>query len=97
MTQSLRKPYQLTSCDATRARDQPLNEAYQLTIREFLEKDVEDPEPQALTQSYVFPKKFGVETPFTIGRRDSCTIPDLDESAEFRDVRLYLAQSDAGS
>ncbi len=32
-----------------------------------------------------------------IGRRDSCTIPDLDESAEFRDVRLYLAQSDTGS
>lgn len=27
-----------------------------------------------------------------IGRRDSCTLPDLDESAEFRDVRIYLAQ-----
>ena len=26
-----------------------------------------------------------------VGRCDSCTIPDLDESAEFRDVRLYLA------
>ncbi|QFU75520.1 methyltransferase [Halioglobus maricola] len=26
-----------------------------------------------------------------IDRRDSCTIPDLDESAEFRDVRIYLA------
>lgn len=26
-----------------------------------------------------------------IGRRASCTIPDLDESAEFRDVRIYLA------
>ncbi|MGB1139822.1 MAG: class I SAM-dependent methyltransferase [Halioglobus sp.] len=24
-----------------------------------------------------------------VARRDSCTIPDLDESAEFRDVRLY--------
>ena len=26
-----------------------------------------------------------------IARRDSCTWPDLDESAEFRDVRIYLA------
>ncbi len=26
-----------------------------------------------------------------IGRYSSCTLPDLDESAEFRDVRLYLA------
>jgi predicted nicotinamide N-methyase len=26
-----------------------------------------------------------------VGRRDSCTLPDLDESAEFRDVRLYSA------
>ncbi len=26
-----------------------------------------------------------------IGRRASCTLPDLDESAEFRDVRIYLA------
>jgi len=26
-----------------------------------------------------------------IDRRASCTLPDLDESAEFRDVRIYLA------
>lgn len=26
-----------------------------------------------------------------IDRKDSCTLPDLDESAEFRDVRIYLA------
>jgi predicted nicotinamide N-methyase len=26
-----------------------------------------------------------------IGRYASCTLPDLDESAEFRDVRIYLA------
>ena len=26
-----------------------------------------------------------------IGSSDSCTLPDLDESAEFRDVRIYLA------
>mgnify|MGYP001820645834 FL=1 len=26
-----------------------------------------------------------------IARRESCTWPDLDESAEFRDVRIYLA------
>lgn len=27
-----------------------------------------------------------------IGRMDSCTLPDLDESAEFRDVRIYQAE-----
>ena len=27
-----------------------------------------------------------------IARRESCTWPDLDESAEFRDVRIYLAE-----
>jgi len=27
-----------------------------------------------------------------IERRDSCTLPDLDESAEFRDVRIYLGE-----
>ena len=26
-----------------------------------------------------------------IARRESCTLPDLDESQEFRDVRIYLA------
>ncbi len=26
-----------------------------------------------------------------IGRRESCTIPDLDESTEFRDVKIYSA------
>jgi predicted nicotinamide N-methyase len=30
--------------------------------------------------------------PFSqIDQMDSCTLPDLDESAEFRDVRIYLA------
>lgn len=28
-----------------------------------------------------------------IERRQGCTLPDLDESAEFRDVRIYLADS----
>lgn len=32
------------------------DEAYQLTIREFIEKDINDPAPVALTQSYVMPK-----------------------------------------
>ncbi len=27
-----------------------------------------------------------------VARRDSCTLPDLDESPEFRDVRLYCAE-----
>ncbi len=28
-----------------------------------------------------------------VGRSSGCTMPDLDESAEFRDVRIYRAQS----
>lgn len=32
-----------------------------------------------------------------IARRDSCTLPDLDESAEFRDVRIYLADQAAST
>ena len=27
-----------------------------------------------------------------LGRQDSCTLPDLDESAEFRSVNLYLGE-----
>jgi putative membrane-bound dehydrogenase-like protein len=37
-------------------------EDYQQIIAEFLEKDINDPDPVALTQSYVFPTKFGVTT-----------------------------------
>lgn len=29
-----------------------------------------------------------------IDRRDSCTLPDLDESPEFRDVHIYLAEQE---
>ena len=36
-------------------------------------------------------KDFDVPPYRQIARRESCTLPDLDESAEFRDVRLYLA------
>ncbi len=37
-------------------------EHYQQTITEFLEKDINDPDPVALTQSYIFPTKFGIPT-----------------------------------
>lgn len=36
-------------------------------------------------------KDFDVPPYRQIARMDSCTIPDLDESAEFRDVRIYRA------
>ena len=32
-----------------------------------------------------------------IDRRESCTLPDLDESPEFRDVRIYLADQAAAA
>ena len=31
-----------------------------------------------------------------IARQQSCTLPDLDESAEFRDVRVYLGERAGG-
>jgi predicted nicotinamide N-methyase len=37
-------------------------------------------------------KDFNLPPYRQIARRDSCTLPDLDESAEFRDVRIYLAE-----
>lgn len=37
-------------------------------------------------------KDFDVPPYRQIARYSSCTLPDLDESAEFRDVRIYLAE-----
>ena len=36
-------------------------------------------------------KNFDVPPYRQVARMDSCTLPDLDESAEFRDVRIYRA------
>ena len=36
-------------------------------------------------------KNFNYPPYVQIERRQGCTVPDLDESAEFRDVRIYLA------
>lgn len=37
-------------------------EGFKLVINEFLEKDINDPAPVALTRSYLIPKSFGTET-----------------------------------
>jgi len=37
-------------------------EDYQTIIKEFIEKDISDPDPVPLTQSYLFPTKFGIPT-----------------------------------
>lgn len=37
-------------------------------------------------------KRFDYPPYRQIDRRESCTLPDLDESPEFRDVRIYLAE-----
>ncbi|MFT5130368.1 MAG: putative membrane-bound dehydrogenase-like protein, partial [Rhodothermales bacterium] len=54
------------------------DEAYQLTIREFLEKDIHDPPPVALTQSYVFPKSFGTPTEIAPAEEIAKLTPNLD-------------------
>ncbi len=51
---------------------------YQQTITEFLEKDISDPDPEPLTQSYLFPAKFGVPTEMGSIEEIAALEPDLD-------------------
>ncbi|MDF1753384.1 MAG: DUF1080 domain-containing protein [Verrucomicrobiales bacterium] len=53
-------------------------EDYQQTITEFLEKDISDPDPEALAQSYVFPTKFGIPTALSSIEEISALEPNLD-------------------
>ena len=53
-------------------------EGYQVTIAEFLEKDINDPDPVALTQSYLFPTKFGVPTKVESIDKISALKPNVD-------------------
>ena len=55
----------------------------------WLERFVERAERVLIADSRV--KGFDHPPYRQIERRDSCTLPDLDESPEFRDVRIYLA------
>ena len=55
----------------------------------WLERFVERAERVLIADSRV--KGFDHPPYRQIERCDSCTLPDLDESAEFRDVRIYLA------
>jgi len=53
-------------------------EDYQQTITEFLEKDIDDPDPVALTQSYLFPTKFGIPTELKSIEEISKLKPNVD-------------------
>ncbi|MDH3583264.1 MAG: DUF1080 domain-containing protein, partial [Phycisphaerae bacterium] len=53
-------------------------EEYQLIIREFLEKDIDDPPPVALSQSYVFPKSFGAKTEMGSIEEIAALEPDIE-------------------
>ena len=55
----------------------------------WLERFVERAERVLIADSRV--KNFAHPPYRQIECRDSCTLPDLDESAEFRDVSIYLA------
>jgi putative membrane-bound dehydrogenase-like protein len=52
-------------------------EDYQLIIQEFLEKDINDPDPIALSQSYVFPKEFGAKTELASEQDISALTPNV--------------------
>jgi predicted nicotinamide N-methyase len=62
---------------------------YDQTNFPWLQRFVERADQVLIADSRV--KNFDHPPYRQIERRDSCTIPDLDESAEFRDVRIYLA------
>ena len=53
-------------------------DSHQETIREFLEKDINDPDPIALTQSYLFPTKFGIPTKLDSIEKISALRPNFD-------------------
>ena len=53
-------------------------EDYQQTITEFLEKDISDPDFEPLTQSYLFPTKFGVATKMGTIEEIAALEPNLD-------------------
>lgn len=55
----------------------------------WLQRFVERAERVLIADSRV--KNFAHPPYRQVARRDSCTLPDLDESAEFRDVSIYLA------
>jgi predicted nicotinamide N-methyase len=56
----------------------------------WLERFVERADQVLIADSRV--KDFDHPTYREIARRESCTWPDLDESHEFRDVRVYLGE-----
>ncbi len=56
---------------------------------EWLQRFVERADRVLIADSRV--KDFDHPPYRQIARHSSCTLPDLDESAEFRDVRIYLA------
>jgi predicted nicotinamide N-methyase len=61
---------------------------------EWLAQFIERAERVLVADSRV--KDFDVPPYRLIARQNSCTLPDLDESAEFRDVRIYMGERGAG-
>ena len=57
----------------------------------WLEQFVERADQVLIADSRI--KDFNHPPYVQIGRRQGCTLPDLDESAEFRDVRIYRANA----
>jgi len=51
---------------------------HQLTITEFLEKDIDDPDPTELVQSHIFPKKFGIPTKLSSIKEIAALKPNID-------------------
>lgn len=68
------------------------SESHQETIREFLEKDINDPDPVPLTRSYLFPTKFGIPTKLASIEEISALTPDPDNGRSKAAVCLMCHQ-----
>ena len=71
-------------------------EDYQKVIGEFLEKDINDPDPAALTNSYVFPRKLG--TPTKLGSVEEIVAlkPNIDNGRSRATLCLTCHQIGSG-
>jgi len=69
---------------------------YQQTITEFLEKDISDPAPEPLTQSYLFPAKFGVTTEMGSVEEIAALEPSLDNGRAKATLCLMCHQIGSG-
>lgn len=71
-------------------------EEYQIILREFLEKDIDDPDPVELDRSYLFPKKIGVPTELGKVAEIAELSPDLENGRQ-KSVLCMMCHENGGA